>query len=110
MHRSIKRSIILVLMMFPIMSWGQTMKISGSVIDTTGTQPLSKSMVMAVRVKDSLLLGFTRTNDKGLFQLTGFPVDTLTLIISHPGYDDKSLFIFGTKEDYDVKIPSIRMP
>jgi len=110
MHRSIKRSIILVLMMFPIISWGQTMKISGSVIDTTGTQPLSKSMVMAVRVKDSLLLGFTRTNDKGLFQLTGFPVDTLTLIISHPGYDDKSIFIFGTKEDYDVKIPSIRMP
>lgn len=110
MHKSIKRSIILVLLMLPIISWGQTMKISGSVIDTTGTQPLSKSMVMAVRVKDSLLLGFTRTNDKGFFQLTGFPVDTLTLIISHPGYDDKSIFIFGTKEDFDITIPSIRMP
>jgi hypothetical protein len=51
----------------------QDMKISGTVYDSTGTQPLHQAMVMAVRVKDSVLLGFTRTEKSGKFVLTGFP-------------------------------------
>ena len=88
----------------------QTMKVSGTVYDTTGTRPLSKSMVMAVRIKDSLLLGFTRTNSNGSFVLTNFPVDTFSLILSHPNFDDKTIYIFGNSENNEIQIPKIQMP
>ena len=76
----------------------QDMKISGTVYDSTGTQPLHQAMVMAVRVKDSVLLGFTGTEKNGKFVLTGFPIDTFSIVISHPRFDDKFIYIFGSKE------------
>lgn len=88
----------------------QTMKITGTVYDTNGVQPLHKAMIMAVRIKDSLLLGFTRTNVTGNFVLTGFEADTFSLIISHPHFDDKTYFIFGNKDNYEIDIPIVRMP
>lgn len=88
----------------------QTMKVTGSVYDTTGTRPLPQALVMAVRVKDSLLLGFTRTNSKGAFNLTNFPADTFSLIIAHPSFDDKTYYIFGNSENYEIDIPSVKMP
>jgi hypothetical protein len=88
----------------------QNMKISGTVYDTTGVKPLNQALIMAVRVKDSLLLGFTRSDKNGSFNLTGFPIDTFSLVISNPGYDDKTIYVFGSKEDYEVNINTIRMP
>ena len=88
----------------------QDMKISGTVYDSTGTQPLHQAMVMAVRVKDSVLLGFTRTEKNGKFVLTGFPIDTFSIVISHPRFDDKFIYIFGGKDNRDIDIPSVRMP
>jgi hypothetical protein len=88
----------------------QTMKITGTVYDTTGTQPLSQAMVMAVRVKDSLLLNFTRTDKNGSFSLTNFPADTFSLVISHPRFDDKTIYVFGHKDNYEINIPVVRMP
>lgn len=88
---------------------GQEMKITGAVQDTSGTKPLPKASVMAVRIKDSLLLKHTRTAADGSFELKGFQIDTFTLVISAPGYDDKSYFIFGHSDNYELNIPSIRM-
>lgn len=88
----------------------QTMKITGTVYDTTGTQPLNQAMIMAVRVKDSLLLNFTRTDKNGNFTLTNFPIDTFTMVISHPRFDNKNIYIFGHKENFEINIPTIRMP
>ncbi len=89
--------------------FGQQMKISGTVYDTSGVKPLVKASVMAVRMKDSLLLGHTRTGIDGNFTLKGFPIDTFTLIVSYGGYDDKSYYIFGHDDNYEINIPSIRM-
>lgn len=88
----------------------QNMKITGTVYDTSGTQPLYQAMIMAVRVKDSLLLGFTRTNKSGEFTLTNFPVDTFTMVISHPRFDDKNIYIFGSADNFEINIPTIKMP
>ena len=49
--------------------FSQNMKITGTVYDTTGTMPLETVSVIAVRLKDSLLLGYTRTNKDGYFEL-----------------------------------------
>jgi hypothetical protein len=87
----------------------QKMKIQGTVYDTTGTRPIPQALAMAVRMKDSVLLGFTRTNFEGKFELKTFDVDTFTLIISTPGYDDKSYYIFGSANNDEIEIPSVKM-
>ena len=85
------------------------MKVTGTVYDSTGVKPIKNAMVMGVRMKDSLLLGFTRTDAKGAFELSGFEVDTFSLIIDHPSVDDKTYYMFGHKDNYDINIPSVRL-
>lgn len=90
--------------------FGQTMRIEGTVYDTTGVNPLPNTVAMAVRMKDSLMLGYARTDKDGKFVLTGFEVDTFSLILDHPDFDDKIYYMFGSADNYDIKIPSIIMP
>ncbi|MFT5779914.1 MAG: outer membrane receptor protein involved in Fe transport [Crocinitomicaceae bacterium] len=91
-------------------SWGQDMKVSGTVYDTTGTKPIMNAMAMAIRMKDSLLLGFVRTDANGYFDMKGIPVDTFSLIIESPGYDEKIYYIFGHADNQVIEIPAIVMP
>ncbi|MBU2019139.1 MAG: outer membrane beta-barrel protein [Bacteroidetes bacterium] len=92
-------------------AFGQTpMRVRGTVYDTTGSKPLKNAVATAVRIKDSLLLGFTRTDAKGNFDLNSFDVDTFSLIISHPQFDDKTYYMFGHSGNADITIPTITMP
>ena len=89
--------------------FGQTMKISGVVFDTSGTKKVSEVVIMSVRMKDSLLLKTTRTNEEGKFELTNFPIDTFSLIIEHPLFEPKTYYIFGNKDNYEINIPKITL-
>ena len=102
-------AVFLLLLISSVSGFSQNMKISGTVFDSTGTSPLPKAMAMAIRIKDSLLLDFTRTNEKGEFNFKNVPIDTFTLVIAHPRFDDKSFFIFGSKDNKEVNIPMIKM-
>jgi len=90
-------------------SLGQKMYVEGTVYDTTGTKPLKNAVAVAIRVSDSLLLGFARTDNNGKFILNSFNVDTFALIISHPSFDDKTYYIFGNEGNKEIIIPSISM-
>ena len=97
---------------FLIMSsalFSQTMKVTGTVYDTTGSIPLESVSVIAVRLKDSLLLGYTRTNKDGFFELSGFPPDTFDLMIEYPDLDEKSYYIFGNAENNEIDIPVVKL-
>ena len=87
--------------------FSQEMKVAGTVYDTTGTKPVMNAMVMAVRIKDSLLLDFTRTDINGDFIIDGFEVDTFSLIIEHSIFDEKTYYIFGNSENDEINIPSV---
>lgn len=102
--------LLAVLMLTGVTSYAQEMSIEGTVYDTTGVNPLPNAVAMAVRIKDSLLLGYARTDKEGKFLLNGFQVDTFSLIIDHPDYDDKVYFMFGSASNSEIKIPSIIMP
>lgn len=106
---TIKNVVCAIALLFTTLAYGQEMKVTGHVVDSTGVKPVKYAMVMGVRMKDSLLLGFTRTDQNGDFVLTGFEVDTFTLVIDHPDYDDKMYYMFGHKDNHDINIPSIRM-
>jgi hypothetical protein len=90
-------------------NYAQKMNVTGRVFDSTGINPLEKASVLAVRFKDSLLLGHTRTEAMGGFKLNSFPPDSFTLIIEYKGYDEKTYFIFGNNSNNDINIPSIKM-
>ncbi len=87
----------------------QNMKVTGYVVDTTGQKSLANVSVLAVRMKDSLLLKYTRTNSEGYFELSNFKVDTFTLIVEHPELDPRTYFILGNEGNNDINIPSVRM-
>jgi len=105
------RYILFILFSFCFITLGftQSMKVTGTVYDTAGVKKLENVSVMAVRLKDSLLLKFTRTNSEGSFELTDFAPDTFNLIIEHPGLDPKSYFIFGNSENAEIEIPIIKL-
>ncbi|MBM3429473.1 MAG: hypothetical protein FJX99_00660 [Bacteroidetes bacterium] len=87
----------------------QQMKVTGAVYDTSGTKPLANAGILAVRMKDSVLIKHTRTNTQGQFNLTGGLVDTFTLYVEHPEFDTKSFFIFGSKSNNEIDIPKIAL-
>lgn len=91
-------------------SFGQEMNVQGHVYDSTGIRPIPNAVAVAVRVKDSLMLKYARTDAEGKFVLNGFQVDTFTLIISHQSYDDKLYYIFGHVENDSIHIPKVVMP
>ena len=101
----------LVLIFCPILTilYGQNMKITGTVYDTTGINKVKEVVVMAVRMKDSLLLKNTRTKEDGTFFLSNFPIDTFTLIIEHPQFETKTYYIFGNEDNFDINIPKITL-
>ena len=92
------------------MAFSQHMTITGNVQDTIAKKALPYSVVMAVRLKDSVLVGFTRTNTKGDFTLSGLRIDTLELIVSNPLFGDQSFYIIGSPTNTTFQMGNIVLP
>ncbi|NRA12968.1 MAG: outer membrane beta-barrel protein [Crocinitomicaceae bacterium] len=105
-----KLIVIALALMTSSFSFGQNMHVSGTVYDSTGTRPLKNALAMAIRISDSQLLGFTRTDASGKFEMNDFGVDTFSLIIDHPEFDEKTYYIFGNEGNNDINIPSVILP
>ncbi|NBN98428.1 MAG: hypothetical protein EBV19_04200, partial [Flavobacteriia bacterium] len=88
--------------------WGQQMSISGSINDSTGVSTLNKAVVSLIRLNDSTLLDFQRTRDDGNFRFN-VSLDTFMLLIEHPQFESKTLYVFGNPKEIKVEIPFIRM-
>lgn len=105
-----KRLLGLFFILFTSLSFAQEMKFTGVVNDTINNQPLENAVVMAVRLSDGLLLGYTRTGADGTYNLRGVPVDTMELIVSHYKFDEKRFYIIGSEENTEIHIPNIILP
>ena len=99
----------LFLLIFTFYGKSQNMNIQGTVYDSTGTNPLNNAVLMAVRIKDSVLIKFSHSDIEGKFTLTNFPIDTFSLIVSYPKCDDKTYLIFGHSANYEINIPKIKL-
>lgn len=89
--------------------FGQNMDLKGTVYDTTGNKPLENAVVIAVRLTDSLLLDFSHTDKDGKFRIGDFPMDTFALTISYPSLEDKTIYFYGNKSNYQLTLPSVTM-
>lgn len=102
--------IVFGLLFLPLLSFGQQMQISGTVYDTTSNVPLSQAMAMVIRIKDSVLLDFQRTDKTGTFAFTQLPVDTLQLIVSHPKFGEREFYFFGRPDNATFELKKIILP
>jgi outer membrane receptor protein involved in Fe transport len=106
----LKALFVFLALFFTSFSFSQEMNVEGTVYDTTGIRPLKNAVAVAIRVKDSLMLGFARTDSEGNFKLKSFSLDTFALIISHPSFDDKTYYVFGHEDNYEIIISKVTMP
>lgn len=87
----------------------QDIQLSGQVQDTLNDRGLEYAVVMAVRVRDSVMINFTRTDWKGEWKLS-VPRDTFQIYITHPDFEDREFFVFGNKQSQDLDFGRIILP
>ncbi len=100
--------VLLLLLSTSFVSLSQNIRISGVVNDSTGLKKLDKAAVSLVRLNDSILVDYYRTNASGEFNFN-VPLDTFYLLIEHPQFEAKTLYVFGNPAELSVEIPFIRM-
>lgn len=102
-----KRTLLYFLLFITVSSYSQRLSVSGNLQDTTAKEPLQNAIVMAIKLMDSTLVDFTRTNKEGNFKLQGLPIDTYQVVISHPKFSDMGYFIFGDKRNLEYDFGKI---
>lgn len=102
-----KRTLLYFLLFITVSSYSQRLSVSGNVQDTIAKEPLPNAIVMAIKLMDSTLVDFTRTNKEGNFKLQSLPIDTYQVVISHPKFSDMGYFIFGDKRNLEYDFGKI---
>jgi hypothetical protein len=62
--------------------------LKGTITDTLNKQNLSNAVVSVLRLKDSVLVKFSRTDAKGNFELKNLKAGDFILMVSYPTYAD----------------------
>ncbi len=103
---------LLLFLILPFFSFNQKMRITGNVQDTTNSVevPLHNALAMLVRIKDSVLIDFQRTDLNGNFVFNNLSIDTLQLTISHPKFGENFYYMFGSQENREFDIKRIVLP
>lgn len=105
-----KYSLSAAILLISTLCFSQRMTISGNVLDTMAKTPLPYSVAMAVRLKDSILVAFTRADAKGHFELSNLQMDTLELIVSNSKFGDQSFYIIGSLNNTSFDMGTIVLP
>lgn len=91
-------------LLYPFLLFSQ-LEIKGKVIDSIGSQVIKGALIMAIRVKDSTLVNFTRTNSLGEYKLQNLPIDTFQIVIGHSKFDDNQIFVFLDGKENKIELP-----
>jgi hypothetical protein len=101
--------IILFISFFNLNTQAQNMSIFGNIIDTLNDTPKKNAVVMLVRLSDSVMIDFKRTDDNGGFYFN-VPIDTVEIIISHHKNDDKFIFFFPSNDRLSLNLNNTILP
>ena len=85
------------------------MTIFGNVIDTLNNSSKKDAVVILVRLSDSTMIDFKRTDENGGFYFNT-PIDTVEIIISHHKNDDKIIFFFPSKDGLSLNLSNTILP
>jgi hypothetical protein len=102
-----KRYLLCFLLFSAVSSFSQKLTVSGNIQDTASKSPLPNAIVMAIKLMDSTLVGFTRSDENGFFKLKPLPIDTYQVVVSHPKFADMGYFIFGDAKNLEYDFGKI---
>jgi hypothetical protein len=102
-----KRYLLYFLLFSAVSSFSQKLTVSGNIQDTASKSPLPNAIVMAIKLMDSTLVGFTRSDENGFFKLKPLPIDTYQVVVSHPKFADMGYFIFGDTKNLEYDFGKI---
>jgi hypothetical protein len=86
---------------FILQATAQNITIKGSVQDTAENRDVANAVVVLSSKKDSSLVTFTRTDQKGRFQLSQIPIGKYILLVTFPRFADFTEEV-DVKEDTDL--------
>ena len=104
-----KTKLLIIFLFCGLIAQAQNMTIKATVVDTNAKTIVKNAVGMVIRVRDSVLLDFKRTDKMGQFNFT-VPIDTVEFIIKHPEYGDYRSYIFGSKENNVFEMNPLAMP
>lgn len=103
-----KNYLLLIACCFAFAAQAQKMgSIKGMLLDTLIQQPVASATITLLKKKDSSLVTFTMTNNKGNFELTGIPPGDYRLLITHVKYHPISKMITLTAAEPDIHLPAM---
>lgn len=105
-----KQTLLVLLFIFSFTMVGQQVRLKGNVKDTASKQGLPNAVLMALRFSDSSLVGYSRTDQQGIFKPIKVPLDTYIVVISHPSYSDKTYLFEVTPTDTLIQFRNVVMP
>lgn len=86
-----------------------SIKIKGTIIDTSKHQKLSDVLVLSARFSDSVIVQHTRTDDKGFFEMN-LPKDTFQIIFLHQDFSEKIFFVLANEQNKELDFGNVIMP
>ena len=88
-------------------AYSQSGKLRGVISDTSERKPLSNAVISLLRPKDSVLIAFTRTKEKGEFTFNQLAPGSYLMMITYPKFAD---YIEEIKmEDTDIDLGKINL-
>ncbi len=106
----LRKTFLAVLVLLVFTTKAQRLSIQGTVQDTAAKQPLQNAVITVIKLGDSTMIEFTRSNEKGFFEIKEMPIDTYKVVISYRKFGDKILYVIGSAKNYEVNFNNIIMP
>ncbi|MEQ1732198.1 MAG: outer membrane beta-barrel protein [Bacteroidia bacterium] len=100
---------IFILLLVSITAHAQQLTIAGTVQDTTPSSGLKNAVILAVRLKDSTLVNYTRSNAQGLYKMT-LPLDTYQIVVTHSNFGDQEYYVFGSTQNHEFDFGKVKLP
>ncbi|MFM7006232.1 MAG: TonB-dependent receptor [Flavobacteriales bacterium] len=97
------------LLLFSQTYFAQNMKVSGRIVDSSGVAPIKEASIMAIHLRDSVLVRYTRSNSAGEFEMNNLPLDSFQLVIEHSNWTPRSIYLMGSAKKATFELPDIRL-
>ena len=107
--KNLVKIFLISILLVPTLISSQNMTIFGNVNDTLNNSPKENAVIMLVRLSDSIMLDFKRTDESGRFFFE-LPMDTVEIIISHHKNDDKIIFFFPSFNRLSLDLTNTVLP
>ena len=101
---------VLLFLLATVFTHAQHLELKGNMMDTAQKTGLPNVLMMAIRFNDSTLIQFSHSDNNGLFTPIQVPLDTYLVILSHPGFNDKTYLLAPSPSDTAFNFKNVVLP